>query len=215
MAAKRKGKSTEDEGRHYGKTAREWKDWGQTSGKDMGEAGKCCVEQFGNDMQHGRHWRESRSGMWIYSLGIAGPLIGSVIGMFFLVVGVVFLNLINLILWSPFISAVAGFLWANISIFFVLMLFMGYGKYLSRMHPLAAWIFPPIAACVGIVIFLWIGAFILGLLNTHINSAFIADIALYINQNLFGIFFVLLVFFYIFAIAESFVFGSFIRMRRW
>lgn len=187
--------------RHFGKTEQEWEEWG---------------ERFGRKWERkGRGWGEEWSATWLYTLGLAGPLIGSIIGIFFLAVGVLLLNLVNLILWSPFITAVAGFLWSNIGIFFAIMLFLGYGKYLSRIHPFAAWFFAPIAGCIGITVFLWIGVFILGVINTHVNSAFISSVVLYVDQNLLGIFLVLLVFFYVFAISGNLLFGSFMRRRHW
>ncbi len=190
------------DGSHRGFTDAEWREWGENFGRRMTKFGEE-MERFGKGMESRE--RESRHGMragLFGFFGVAAPLIGSVIGLVFLLIGILALNFLNIFLGSGFVTSVSGFLYANIGIFFVIFLFAGYNEYLSRRYWQDFWAVSPIMAGIGVVISLWIIAWAVRLINTVPNVAVLTSASSFIFANLAPAFVLVMVLGYAFVITK-------------
>ncbi|VVB59627.1 Uncharacterised protein [uncultured archaeon] len=196
-------------------SAKRRRDWGYRFGEEMDQRGKEFaeeIEQFGGRVgrrfeRSAREWERERHYSWSRTFGVMGPLIGSVFGIVCLALGILFLNLVNLALGSIFISAVSGFLFANLGWFFIIFLFFGYSDYLRKLYPREYWMVSPVIAGAGVVVALWIIAWILNSINISLGSSLIASVVNFLYINLFAIFIIIVVLGYIFAVAAK-VFDS-------
>jgi hypothetical protein len=215
MAARRRKKSS----RRYGggMSEEEWRDWGEKfgermakRGEDFGEEMADLGERFGRRMQRrGREWGRHGRNWWYMHFGFAGPLIASVVGIILLVVAIVILKIVNFVLGSSFITAIAGFLYANIYLFFGIFLFTNYNEYFSKHFRSAYWMITPVTAGISLVIAFWIIASMLTLINVVPHLAILTTIANFINANLLTIFVIVLVLGYVFVIIGRMFMPSF------
>ncbi len=210
MAVKKRRKiktrKTMQKKRARGVSAKRRRDWGYGFGEEMDRRGKEFAEEeerfgerFGRRFEYGaREWE--RREWWFRTFGVIGPLIGSIFGIVCLAIGILFLNLVNLVLGSIFISAISGFLLANLGLFFLIFLFFGYSDYLHKLYPREYWLISPIITGAGVVIALWIIAWILNLINISLGSSTVASIVNFLYINLLGIFIIIVILGYVFAI---------------
>jgi len=192
------------------KTDKEWEDWGEQFGETMEKRGKDFAEEvegIGDRICSG--FRERRRVRWehrearmhfFWPLGLIWPIITSVFGIIVLLIGIFFLDWINMHLNSGFILSVSSFLFANIPIFFGLSILFGYARFLRRMAPKAYWIIAPIINSTGITFFFWIAAWALSMINRVVKSALADNIFVFLSTNLLEIFLVFVVLGYIIAI---------------
>jgi len=144
--------------KYYGKSEDEWKQWGEEFGERMEKWG----DHFGKRMERkygGRDW-------WYKHFGFVGPLIGSIFGIFILAIAIVILRVLNFIVGSGFILAVANFLFNNLPLLFAISIFFGYNEYFSRKFRKTYWMISPITTALSVVIALWFASWVLTLLNT-------------------------------------------------
>jgi hypothetical protein len=165
----------------------EWKDWGEKFGKRMEKRGKDFGEEIGQlGEKFGRHMGrrgEEYKSQWFGAFGIVGPLIGSIFGIIALAVGIFVLNFVNLALGSAFISAISGFLFANIYLFFAIFLFGNYRDYFSRRYE-NFWVVSPITTGISIIIALWIFAWVVNLVSTVPQTQVLASVSSFLLSNL-------------------------------
>jgi hypothetical protein len=182
----RKGKDYSDE--DY------WKEWGERFEKRMERWGDSFGERMDrNGKRFSRRWEERYN-----FFGPVGPLIMSVMGIVFLLIGVIFLKIINYALFSPVVSGVINFILDNLYIFFGVSVLSSYSKYTTRIFPTSRWLISPLAGSVGITFALWVLVQVFGLMNAYLVSSFITSAVSFVGQNLIGIFAVLLVVGYLF-----------------
>lgn len=199
--------------RYYGKTEKEWRDWGEMFGKFMEQRGKEFGEDIGDLGRRLENKFELRSkelekdmhDWWFKTFGFIGPLMGSIIGIVFISFGVLALNIINVPLGSSFISAVSNFLFRNLSWFFAFFLFFGYTDYFSKRFPRTYWIASPIAASIGIIITIWIAIWLLNLINVYSHSTLISFLSNFLFTNLGAIFVVTLVLGYVIIFIKAII----------
>jgi len=216
MARRRKGRR---EKRYEDMTDEEWRDWGEKFGKrmakkgaDFGEEMAELGERFGRRMERrGRGWEERRWGhrwknWWFETFGFVGPLIGSIIGLVFLVIGVFVLKFFNFFLGSSFVSAITDFLFTNLGLFFAIFLFSSYNEYFSKKHWENYWIVTPITTGISLVIAFWIIAAAITLINTVPKFTILSTIANFISANLLTIFVVVFVIGYVVVVVRKMVF---------
>src|SRR3990170_7929589 len=152
--------------RYYRKTEGEWEKWGENfgdymrkRGKDFGEEVEDLAKRFKKRAgSRGKEWEKESGKWWFWTLGMIGPLIGSIAGIIFLSIGILLLNFINISLNSTFIYIISNFLLSNLHLFFALILFFGYTDYFSKTFSNIFWIISPLAATARIVFILWIAA---------------------------------------------------------
>ena len=178
--------------------------WGENFGKFMEKRGKEFGEEIGelgkrfgkNFEDEGKKLEKEWKGWWFRTFGLIGPLVGSIFGIVFLAIGIVVLNLINMFLGSSFISLVSNFIFRNLYFFFAVLLFFGYSDYLSKRFPKTFWIAKPMTTSLGIALVIWISIWILSLVNIYVGSRLITSLTNFLYLNMWGVFFVFLVFGY-------------------
>ena len=203
----RKSKRQGD-GDHRNLTDEEYRKWGEDFGRRMSEFGEE-MGRFSEGMKR-RTWESEHSAKrhWIGIFGVAGPLIGSILGLIFLSIGILVLNFINVFLGSGFIASVSGFIYGNVGVFFMVFLFAGYNEYLSRRYWRGFWAISPLMAGIGVAISLWIMAWVVRLVNTVPNVAALSSISSFIFANLAAAFLLVVVLGYAFVIAKRILSGS-------
>lgn len=159
------------------------------------------IEQLGRrlgmDIEHAARGQErEHREKWFRTFGLMGPLVGSIFGIVFLAFGLWVLSFINLSLGSVFISDISNFFFSNLHWLFAAFLFFGYSNYFSMRFPKTYWLVSPIIGGLGAVFVLWISVSVLKIINTYASSSFIATLSDFVYGNLWGIFFVLVVFGY-------------------
>ncbi|MFA5357845.1 MAG: hypothetical protein WC308_02885 [archaeon] len=180
---------------------KDWENWGRQFEERM----ERKSERFEEKMRH-RFDRKKAKRFYLWSpFGLLGPVIGSIIGIIVLVIGIFLLNFFNIFVGSTFISAFSSFLSGNIQWFFLISLFFGYGKYVSRLVYPIGWLLSPLLGSAGFTFALWIIAEILKATNVSAQISFIGSASNFIINNLLPIFLVLLVLSYGFAFAWLFI----------
>ncbi|OGI12453.1 hypothetical protein A3K64_04380 [Candidatus Micrarchaeota archaeon RBG_16_36_9] len=184
---------------YAGKTEEEWREWGEEFGKQMEKLG----DSFGKDMKkRGRIVEKRYRKRWFDTFGFIGPLIGSMMGIFFLAIAIWFLNFINSYLSNAFISLLSDFLFTNIPIFFLASIFFGFVKYFSRIYWKDFWIAWPIAGSLRVIFVIWILASILFLTGAYTMNDAIETLSIIVIRNLFGLFIVFAVIGYFIVLAQ-------------
>ncbi len=164
-------------GREFGDEMRDWgEDFGESVRRD--ENGRC------RNAWHWHHWTP---------LGLAGPLIGSVIGLFFVALGLWLLNWLNGSIGSGFLTALIGFLARIFPWIAAAFLLFGYADYFFRHSRLLRFSLKPVVDALGFTAFVWLASDVLLLANAHAPNAILAGLAGFLHANL-AAFFVLLLF---------------------
>lgn len=167
----------------YGKTEDEWKEWG---------------ERFGKEMEK-KEWRFEGKSWWYHHFGFVGPLIASIFGIIGIALAIIVLKLLNVVIGSTFIIAVANFLFTYLPLLFAISLFYGYNEYFSKRYWKNYWIISPLTTAVSVGIAIWIAVWVLNLLNTVPQSRTIASVANFLSVNLLTIVGIVLVAGYLIA----------------
>lgn len=197
--------------RHSDMSEEEWRDWREKfqkrmekRGMDFAEEVKDLGERFGRRMNR-RERKERWMGWWSTTFGFMGSLIKSIFGMFFLVLGILALNFVNIPLGSTFISSVSSFFFRNLHWFFAAFLFFSYSDYLSRRFSKTYLLISPIVNSIGAVFVIWVAVWILNFINFYAGSSAISFVSNFLYSNLLGIFFLFLVLGYVLAIIKIFI----------
>lgn len=185
--------------KYAGKTEKEWREWGEEFGKSMEKVG----EDFEKRMEE-RGKLKKRYRSWMFeTFGFIGPIIGSIISIFILVIGIWILRTINMYLADAFISMLSDFLYSNIQLFFLASLFFGYCNYFSRRYAKNYRIFSPIVNSLNIVFVIWILASIFVLIGIYSWIYIFSDISYFLLRNLFILFIAFAVIGYILELEKS------------
>jgi hypothetical protein len=173
---------------------------GRDFGEEIGELG----ERFGEHMGQRAKKREREWEGWRFgTFGPLWPIIGGILTLIFLAFGIWILDFINLSVKSYFVFQVSSFLRSNLYLFFAFSLFFGYARYLRRRNRRAYWILSPVVSSLGVVFFIWISIFMLGLINFYVGSTFIDLIVNFLRVNFLGIFIFFLVLGYAFELIKK------------
>ena len=186
--------------RHDHKHDWSWhEEWRGGSGDELCSCGSCSCGCCGGHGRHGGH-----------GMGLIWPLLSSLLGILALYL---FATLFDFLGYknggaSSFFSSVAAFIFANLALFFGLMLLFGYAKWLTRrfivLRP-----FKPLVRAARATISLWILALLFVSTGLYATNSFFAWLTLFIQTQLLALFFLFLIIAYI---------GFLIRMRmhdRW
>lgn len=177
--------------KYAGKTEKEWSEWGEEFGKQMENIG----EEF---EKHGKKYRSR----WFETFGFIAPLIGSIAGLFFLIIGIWLLNAMNLYLMNAFISMLSDFLFTNIQIFFLASLFFSYCNYFSKRYSKNYWILSPLVNSLNIIFVIWILASIMVLVGLYTWVYIISDFSRFLLGNLFMLFIAFALIGYVFELLK-------------
>jgi len=197
-----------NEKKYAGKTREEWRNWGERFGKRLEIGGRNVeeeLEKLSRDLRQemkrkGKRIEVKCKTVFLGTFGLIGPLIGSVFGLILLALGIWFLNLINVNLHNEFILLLSAFLSTNLPWFFGAMLFFSYSKYFARGYPEIYWLFSPLVTSVGLVIFVWIIAWMLNIINLFTHNATVESASFFLYENLLKIFILFLVLAYVIMI---------------
>jgi hypothetical protein len=160
----------------------------------MGEnAGKVDGEwEFASNGKIPNHSHPRRfgswGGWWSIPIGMLGPIFGSVLGIVFIVLGLLLLKLLNVIFQSALISLFMASVSANLHWFFIFSLFMGYCDFfIHRSYFFYALLWPASNAA-GFTFASWILAWAFKVVGQFSGVALIFQIGSLVRANLAAIF---------------------------
>lgn len=202
----RKKKVSKRTKRYAGKSREEWRDWGEEFGKnadnfseEMEGLGRRFDRRFEKRDEYRRrgyrHW-------WFSTFGFIGPLIGSIVGIVFLLFGVWILNLINTPLGSGFISAVSSFFFYNVSWFFIASVLFGYDYYFRKIYPRSYWVLSPIVGSIRALFVIWILVSLLVIAGEFTGVIF-SSLTAFFYTNIFELFIFFLFIGYVIEIIKN------------
>jgi len=176
-----------------------WEEWGERFGRKMERKG----EAFGKRMEacfekKGKKFEE-KCCSW-HPFGIIGPLIGSICGIVVLIIIVAIVNWLNLGLGSAFLSALTGFVMANLAWFLAAGLFFNYAKYISKFVGHFRYFVKPIITGAAIAFVAWLIGAVFMAVNVSAQDPIIASISFSLSSNVLPIFIVFVVLGYVFLI---------------
>jgi len=120
--------------------------------------------------------------------GYMWPMITTLIGLFFLIVMIWVIRIVNNELNSNFLTLVMAFLVDNIALILIASLLLGYGEYLYRFSGTKA--IGPLFSALGAALFLMFIANILKVIDSELLGEKISEILAYVESNIL-LFFVL------------------------
>jgi len=176
--------------KYAGKTREEWRNWGEEFGKNISnfsEEMEGLGKRFGRRMEKKRWDRECRY-WWFSTFGFIGPLIGSIIGIIFLLFGIWMLNLINTPFGSGFISTISNFFFYNLHWFFGASVLFGYNDYLRKKFSRSYWLFSPIVGGIEALFVIWIIISILVIVGEFTGVLLFSMLSSFFYTSLLGIF---------------------------
>jgi len=157
-------------------------------GKEMDNLGKRLEREFEGFGKGVETWTDS-------TLGIAGPLVWSLVGL--LVLFLIIWALGWLGNWSPSSGDIGSFLLANVWLIFALGLLLSYGNFFSRRYrEQFRWV-QPVFTALGLVFGLWIFSEIAMIVAINLNIEILDTISSIISTYLAVIFLVVLVIGYV------------------
>jgi len=122
---------------------------------------------------------------WFYrTFGVIGPLFSSVFGLLVLLFFVWILENSALFLGSNILFALHDFIYANMEILFLMLLFFSYTSYFSRHYPKIYLPLSPIVKAISATVFLWIVAGAIEAINLYKGNDVLNAIALFIDSSL-------------------------------
>lgn len=151
----------------------------QAFGKEAGELGKRIEKRFDSAGKGFEGWYDR-------NFGVFGPLVSSFLGL-------IILRIIIMVMdfaadGVPILTEVSRFLYTYLLLFFVLILLSSYGSYFSRRYKKQFRWFSPVFSAIGFVIFLWLAAKFLIILNGSLDIPVLETIASFIETYLIMIF---------------------------
>ncbi|VVC00027.1 Uncharacterised protein [uncultured archaeon] len=201
-----------------------WKAWGERFGKRMESFGKRMEKKFGKGdgcCCGGECMAEKKKGEWYHPLeenagkgwgwgwifwpfGLIGPVIGAVIGIIILILSLWALKAVNVAIQSEFITLMIAAVAANIWVFFLFSLAMGYIDYLIKRSPLAFFTLYPVSNAAGITFAAWILAWVFRTIGAFSGVDVLVWAGTLARANLAWIFVIFLILGYLsFAVARK------------
>ncbi len=192
---KKKGKTRKDTGKKSGRKSKKtegkdsfdkrMEDFGEEVGKLGEEFGERFGEAFGREMEHRAH----KFHWWCFStLGLIGPIIGSLVGTLFLAIVFWIVYGMAALAGVEFIEVFATFLLKNIAVFFLLFLYSGYKDYFSKAFPQAYKPLSPILGAFGLTIVVWILVKAADVSNLSLQNAVLESLVSFFQGKLAWVF---------------------------
>jgi amino acid transporter len=211
MAKRSRRKSKNEVKRYSGKNEDEWKDWGENFGKRMeqrgvefGEEMRDLGERFGRRMEGRAKKKEPEyNGWWFGTFGWIGPIFRSIFGIVCIAILILIINFVNWPLQSGFFSDVSTFLYSNLHWLFAIFLFSGYNDFLAKRYHKVYWMISPVMVGICLVIVIWIFAWLVNMVNNYVHSNFIFFVTGILTSNLWLMFFLFVVFFYVIVFLQK------------
>ena len=141
-----------------------------------------------DQQKQGWGWR-----MWLWPIGLLGPLIGSIISIVILIAILWGLKFVNVILQSGFITQIIGSVDANIALFFAFFLFTSYAKFFMMRSRAAFMFLHPLSEAVSTLFAAWILGWLLSYTGEVTNVPLVSYAGGLISANLLPIFLFVLV----------------------
>ncbi len=127
--------------------------------------------------------------------GYMWPVISAIVGLFFLIVLIWVIRIVNNELNSNFLSLILGFLIDNLALILIISLIWGYGEYLYRFSGTKA--IGPLLSAIGGALFLFFITNILKAVDSELLGINLSSILGYIESNILMFFVLFLVVGYI------------------
>lgn len=184
------------------KTKRQ-KDFGEIieqRAKEFAEEVEDLAERFASHAEtKGKKLEKKSEKWWFDTLGLLGPLVGSIFSLLVLVFGLWILDNINVSFQNFFISSLIGFLSINMHWFFGAFLLFGYAKYFRRKFPKIYYIISPIIGSIAIYFSMWFSIWVLNLVNSYAQVSVLTKVAdlLYVNMLEITVLFLIAGYFFI------------------
>jgi phage shock protein PspC (stress-responsive transcriptional regulator) len=164
------------------------------------------VEYFGEEMEVLGERLENKGKVcqsWFHStFGVVGPLLSSVVGLVILTLVIWVLTVVNIPVGSGLLNNIQYFFLASMGLFFLIFLFFSYSSYFSKVSPKAYMPFSPIITAIGIIIGFWFAVNAIKIANLSMGITWLSNIANWIEDKLFWIFWVLLIMGYLFLLLK-------------
>jgi phage shock protein C len=122
------------------------------------------------------------------TFGVIGPLFSSVFGLIVLLFFVWILENSALFLGSNILFALHDFIYENLEILFLMLLFFSYSSYFSRHYPKIYLPVSPIVKAISATVFLWIVAGAIEAINVYKGNDVLNAIVLFIDSSLVWLF---------------------------
>lgn len=158
-------------------------DWIHNSGGVGGTGGEAPWIHPGGPQKQEWGWR-----MWLWPIGLLGPLIGSVISIVILIIILWLLKFLNVMLQSLFITQFIDAVTSNIVWIFGFFLFMAYAKFLMMRSRSAYYVFHPLSEAVSTTFVAWVLGWLLKYAGEAMAVPLISAIGTTISASLVYIF---------------------------
>jgi|SRR3989344_6078663 len=126
--------------------------------------------------------------MWLWPIGLLGPLIGSIISIVVLIAILWALKFLNVMLQSLFITQFIDAVTANIIWIFGFFLFTSYAKFLMMRSRSAYYVFHPLSEAVSTTFVAWVLGWLLRYAGEAISVPLISTIGSALSASLVYIF---------------------------
>jgi len=163
---------------------------------NKGRAGETWYHPLEENAGKGWGW-----GWIFFPFGLIGPLIGAVIGIIFIIISLWALKFVNVAVQSQFISLMIGAVTANIWVFFLFSLAMGYLDYLIKRSPLAFFTLYPVSNAAGITFTAWVLSWVFRTVGAFSGVEALLWLGTLARENLAWIFIIFLILGYISLLA--------------
>ena len=155
---------------------------------NKGHAGENWYRPFEQNAGKGWGW-----GWIFFPFGLIGPAIGAVIGIIFIIISLWTLKFVNVAVQSQFISLMISAVTANIWVFFLFSLAMGYLDYLIKRSPLAFFTLYPVSNAAGITFAAWILSWVFRTVGAFSGVGALLSLGTLARANLAWIFVIFLI----------------------
>lgn len=126
--------------------------------------------------------------MWLWPIGLLGPLIGSIISIVILIIILWLLKFVNVMLQSLFITQFIEAVTANIIWIFGFFLFTSYAKFLMMRSRSAYYVFHPLSEAVSTTFVAWVLGWLLNYAGEAMAVPLISTIGAALSASLVYIF---------------------------
>jgi len=136
-----------------------------------------------DQQKQGWGWR-----MWLWPIGLLGPLIGSILSIVILIAILWGLKFVNVMFQSVFIAQIISSVTENIALFFAFFLFTSYMKFFMMRSRAAYMFLHPLSEAVATLFTAWILGWLLSYAGEVTSVQLVSEIGSLISANLLIIF---------------------------
>jgi len=206
MAKKRSAARREE--KHFGKTEKEWREWGEEFGDSMAaifggvrtSARRVAEKDRDARRAERREMRWEWHERWHHG-GIVGPIIAAVFKIVFFAIGAWLLGLFGSWVGSGFIIALGQLFMLNMPLFFIAFLLSSYAR-AARCGGASKLVWPVIHAA-SLSAGVWILALLMDFVNSYVGVLLLSAASEFLRANIAGIFLLAAFISYLYALSKK------------